>query len=126
MWKLPAIALILAFSAACSDTCGNTLVQSHAAPSGGLTAVVFERNCGATTDFTTQVSLLAARDAPNGKGNVFIADGGSKPAPWGGPWVEATWLSAGHLLIKHDASAHVFLQNSTMSGVRVTFEKIER
>ena len=51
-----------------------------------MTAVLFDRHCGATTGFTTQVSVVESDKTPFGKGNVFIADGGTKAAKWGGPW----------------------------------------
>ena len=95
-------------------------------PPGQQKAVLFERNCSATTDFTTQISLVNGGEKPSGKGNVFIADGGLKAASWGGPWAEVSWLSPGHLLVKYDASARVFEQQENADGVRISFEKVVR
>ena len=48
--------------------CGNTLLAETPSPEGNLRAVVFERNCGATTSFSTQVSVDAAlRAASTGR-----------------------------------------------------------
>src|SRR5689334_8930572 len=38
--------------------CENTVISQLDAPGGNLKAVVFERSCGATTDFATQVSII--------------------------------------------------------------------
>ena len=44
----------------------------------GTTSVLCDRDCGATTGFTTQVSIADRDKAPSGSGNVFIADGGAQ------------------------------------------------
>ena len=37
--------------------CGNDLVKEVPSPNGKMKAVVFQRDCGATTGFSTQISL---------------------------------------------------------------------
>jgi hypothetical protein len=61
--------------AACSDLCGNEeFVRVHQ-PSGDFDAVAFQRDCGATTGFSIQVSLIPAGDSlPNESGNVLIIE----------------------------------------------------
>ena len=75
--------------------CGNDLVREVRSPSGKMKAVVFERDCGATTGFSTQVSLLLSnKSLPNESGNLFIADtdhGNAPAGAWGGPIVEPSW-----------------------------------
>ena len=127
MRRLSLIVLLLA--AGCSDGCGNTIVSSKAAPDGRRSAVLFQRDCGATTGFTTQVSILDSGRPLTGGGNVFTADddnGAAQAAPWGGPWAELVWVSPNHLLVRHDAKARVFLQNEDISGVQVRFEPVTR
>ena len=126
MWKFASLAFLAAGLVGCADGCENTPVQTVAAPSGHQKAVLFERSCGATTGFTTQISLVKGGEQPSGKGNVFIADGGLEAASWGGPWAEVLWLSPGHLLVKYDASARVFEQHANADGVRISFEKVAR
>ncbi len=56
--------------------CSNEIYQEVLSPDNAYKAVVFQRNCGATTDFSTQVSVLKASDTlPDRAGNVFIMDG---------------------------------------------------
>jgi hypothetical protein len=104
-------------------------VSTAPAPSGELQAVLFQRDCGATTGFSSQVSVTNAGVTPSGGGNVFVADddrGAASAASWGGPWVELRWLSPQTLLIRYDAKARVFTQNESVSGVRISYEKITR
>ena len=113
----------------CSDACQNSTVSTAAAPASDLKAVLFQRDCGATTGFSSQVSVTGADEAPAGGGNVFVADtdhGVAEAASWGGPWVEARWLSPQQLLIRYDAKARVFTQNASVSGVTVAYEKVTR
>jgi hypothetical protein len=128
MLKSASPLLILACSA-CSDTCNNDVQRAAEAPDGEHTAILFQRDCGATTGFSTQVSVLDAGDRPLGGGNVFVADtdrGSAEPASWGGPWADVTWRSPQHLVIRYDARSRVFERAGQISGVRVTYEKVTR
>ena len=61
--------------------CGNTPIVEEPAPGGKFRAVVFERDCGATTGFSTNISIIPARSPlPNEQGNVFRADHPTTPA----------------------------------------------
>ena len=75
---LAAIAVGLVVVASYSFTsgiCGNRIAREVSSPDGKWKAVLYERDCGATTDFSTQVSILRQRqDVGNDNGNVFIAD----------------------------------------------------
>lgn len=123
---LPLLAVAL-LSAGCADPCANTEVARAASPDRATEAVLFERNCGATTDFSTQISLVKPGAALKGAGTVFIADGnrGAAPAaPWRGPWAEASWQADGSLLVRYDARARVFQQKSEVGGVRITYQPV--
>lgn len=61
-----------------SGLCGNSIVMSKVSANGKLQAVLFERSCGATTSFSTQISLLGSdKQLINESGNVYIAEGQS-------------------------------------------------
>ncbi len=54
--------------------CENEIVHQETSIDGRKKAVVFERNCGATTSYSTHVRLLRADTAlPDESGNVFVA-----------------------------------------------------
>src|SRR5690349_7530517 len=92
------------------DLCGNTIVATEFSPDHQRKAVLFERNCGATTGFSSQVSVLPADDdLPNEGGNVFAANEGrgGEPTAWGGPFVALHWRDARTLMLRHDAFADV-------------------
>ena len=112
--------------AACSDVCRNTPHQIVDSTDGTSRVVLFDRDCGATTGFTTQVSLVDLDEQASGKGNVFVADKGTNAAAWGGPWADVRWIGPKHLLVRFDATARVFVQNKTVNGVRVSFQPMSR
>jgi hypothetical protein len=92
--------------------CGNTVLKSLSSPDGKLKAVVFERDCGATTGFSTQLSVLGAGDPlPNDEGNIFIADtdhGAAPAGPGGGPAINVLWEGPRKLLIELHSGARRF------------------
>lgn len=121
--------LVLVTIAGCSDDCGNTVVSSKTARDARRSAVLFQRNCGATAGFSTQISVLEAGHRLASGGNVFIADaghGGAEAAPWGGPWAEVVWLSPRELLVRYDAKARVFRRSDAVLAVKVRFEPVSR
>ncbi|HEY3040583.1 MAG TPA: hypothetical protein VGJ66_17730 [Pyrinomonadaceae bacterium] len=106
--------------------CGNDLVKEVRSPGGKMKAVVFQRDCGATTGFSTQVSLLSSNESlPNESGNVFVAttDHGNAPAgAWGGPIVEASWTDDSHLLLRYDKRAGLSKREESLGNVSVRYE----
>lgn len=107
---------------ACDDImsgCENTVVTRLVSPDGEHAAVLFERNCGATTGFSTQISIVAANAKPSGKGNAYIADGGAPAAEWGGPWAKMRWTGPDQLEISTDPKSRVFVRESEVGGVSI-------
>jgi hypothetical protein len=113
-----------------SGMCGNKQIAASDSPDRRAKVVVFERDCGATTDFSTQVIILPpGEDLGNRRGNVFVVDsdhGRAAPGPGGGPWVEAQWLSPDSILIRFDAEARIFQQSVVAGRVKVRYVGIRR
>jgi hypothetical protein len=88
-------------------------------PDDSLDAVVFRRDCGATTGLSTQISLLRkGTSLPNGPGNVFSADtnyGVAPSAKWGGPPVDVKWSAKRTLIVVTDPAARIFRQDSLVA-----------
>jgi hypothetical protein len=125
MKQVLAIIGMTALLSACSDTCGNTVVSKADAPDGQHTAIMFQRDCGATTGFSTQVSVLESGETPSGSGNVFSADdghGAARAGNWGGPWASIKWLSADRLLIRYAQKSRIFEQADETAGVQITYK----
>jgi hypothetical protein len=112
-------------SAMGDDMCANELIASVHSPDGTLTAVVFQRDCGATTGFSTQVSILSAAESlPNRAGNLFVADSDHGKAPsglGGGPEVRVTWSGARSVRLTHHRNARVFVAKPAISGVSAEY-----
>jgi len=88
---------------------------------------MFQRDCGATTGFSTQVSILNAGEPLSGPGNVFRADdnhGAARAGGWGGPWAEIKWLSPSHLLVRYAARSRLFKESEHVSGVKIMYQPV--
>ena len=132
-WSIPSALILAAGHLACGkvDPCGNEVISRVASPGGAYQAIIFERDCGATTGFSTQVSVLPAdaffREQPSvwcatEQGNVLVIDGdhGAAPAgPGGGPEVAAAWEDEHHLVLTYHPRARVFLANLGVGAVVV-------
>lgn len=117
-------------STACIDLtgdCGNELLREVLSPDRKLKAVTFQRDCGATTGFTIQISVLSAGEKlPNEGGNVFVADTNHSEVPseqGGVPIVDVRWVDESNLLVKHDSRARVFLSKQGHGKVRIRYEQ---
>ena len=129
MFKAAAIVLLLGAVAACSDQCSNTLVKVVKAPGGRHAAALFQRDCGGTTGFSTQISVLAPGDKVTGSGNAFIADdnhGIAAVGSWQGSWADVQWLSPDHLLVRYADKSRVFKQSDQVAGVAITYQEAVR
>ena len=123
--KTVAVLLFAALVGGCSDVCRNTLVSRADSPSGKYSAVMFQRDCGATTGFSTQVSVFQSDQQPSGAGNAFRADddhGAAEAGRWGGPWAELRWLAPDHLLIRYAAKSRIFKQVDSVGDVKISYE----
>jgi hypothetical protein len=123
------LAALFFLASGCSDGCNNSLVTRSDSPDGRHSAVMFQRDCGATTGFSTQVSVLATGDDLSGFGNAFRADddqGMAVAGAWGGPWAELKWLSPDHLLVKYAVGSRIFARASQVSGVRISYQAAAR
>jgi hypothetical protein len=110
---------------ACSDVCQNQIFSETASPDHEKSVVLFQRDCGATSAFTTQISILPPGEKPEGTGNVFVADDDHGAAPagsWGGPWVSVKWLDSNHLQVTYAKGSRVFDQTENVGGVTVSFD----
>ena len=105
--------------------CRNEVLTEVLAPDGEHKVIVFQRDCGATTGFSTQLSLFRANEQlDNDSGNIFIADtnhGEAPSGPGGGPAVSVSWLNSDAVEVLHHPKARVFLASPKASGVSVSY-----
>jgi hypothetical protein len=101
------------------DPCGNRVVSDVPSPSGRHHAVVFMRDCGATTGFSLQVSVLpSGRTIGNQAGNVLVADAGHLDLPLK---ATAVWEADNALRLAYDARLRTFRKEATIGEVSVLF-----
>jgi hypothetical protein len=118
--------ILLCLGACSSPLCSSKTVTSLRSPTGEHRAVMFMRECGATTDFTTQVSIDP--QIWQWVGNVFVADAydGGRREDWGGPWADIRWTGPNELLVTYDRHARVFDRNAAVGDVKVTYRSVAR
>ncbi len=108
--------------------CSNRMITEVKSPRASHKAVLFERDCGATTGFVIHVSLLRASDVlPSGKGNVFVADDDHGRAPLahqGKTNIDLCWRTERDLLIRYPERARIFLRATEVDAVRISYEPI--
>lgn len=99
----------------CSDGCSNEVDVILEAPQGDRIAVVFNRNCGATTGFNSQLSVLPRGAATSSQaGNALIADG---TVP-----LKLRWTSESELVVSGHQGATLFKQEHLANGVTISYE----
>lgn len=102
--------------AGCDVGCDNEVVTSMGSPEGAKNVVVFNRGCGATTGFNTQVSVVPKGVAiPSGAGNALILEGAVP--------LTIIWLSESAISIAGLGSAHVYKRQASVAGASITYEK---
>jgi hypothetical protein len=107
-------------TSACDSGCANERLETVKSPDGDLQAVLFRRDCGTTTDYSTQVSIISANaQLPDKSANVFIADtnhGESSTHRGGGPIVKAKWLDNKNLQISYDSRLSLFMKRDNLES----------
>jgi hypothetical protein len=122
--RLGLIPLVLLVAGCGDDMCADTVIKTALSPDGRRKAVLFERNCGATTGFSTQVGIYRANRTPASKRTVFTADtdhGAVEVAASGGPWADLAWASPNRLVVTYAAGARVHRREPRAGAVTVVY-----
>jgi hypothetical protein len=115
MRKIIVTLVFVSLISGCGDTgCGNEIASRTASANGKLDVVVYNRNCGATTGFNTQVSIVPTGQEPKGSGTVLILDG---TVP-----LKVNWTSETSLTLFGMRSARVFHKAKQSKGVTISYE----
>ena len=105
--------------------CENSPLHESVSPDGARKIIVFERSCGATTDFSTQASLLKSDQAlPAASGNLYIADtnqGTALSGPGGGPVLKIRWKTPRSVILTSAVGARVFLAQPRVEDVEIEY-----
>lgn len=104
------------------NMCGVQLGAEALSSNQKLRAVIYQFDCGATTPFTTQVSILNPDEAiPYHGGNVFTAYGGSREGAWRGPFTEIAWLSDTKLKVSYVSDAVIQERKKKYKGIDIEY-----
>lgn len=111
------------------DPCGNRVLAEHVSPSGRHRAIVFIRDCGATTGFATHVSVIDATGSPPEEGgNIFTIDQGLSVADAEqklGPQIAVHWIDNTRLAVAHNGTGRVIRSLRAMGHVTIDYESIQ-
>jgi hypothetical protein len=116
-WSALALVLVFGYRRACEalNPCSNSVTASIVSPDQSKKLVVFVRDCGATTSFSSQVSLIDSHDKlPNDPGNLLVV--GKKAA------MQAAWTNDSAAVLTYPAKSEVFKQVAKLDGVSVTYK----
>lgn len=112
-----------------SSMCGESVVRRIPSPDGRLEAVIFESDCGATTDFGTNLSVVrTGTKVENDVGNLLTADSDHGRATVDSGYVihlSVDWVGSDSLIVRYDRRARVFRQRNGVHGVSVTYAAVE-
>lgn len=96
--------------------CSNEPIAEIASPSGKSKAIVFHRNCGATTGANTQVAVLPSYSSlPNIPGNTLIVDGDMP--------LKVRWNSESSLSISGMGTARVSKRQESVADVTIAYDQ---
>ena len=74
--SLVIIGIVVFFMFFAGSMCQNQIHKEYLSPNKFLKAVIFQRDCGASTSFSTQISILDANEElDNANGNIFATKG---------------------------------------------------
>lgn len=96
------------------NLCASNPLYQQTSPNGKVEAIVFNYDCGATTGFSTQVSLLPSGKAIDGPGNVLVTDGKNR--------IKVKWLSNSEVVIRNTKGLKTYKQLSNYNGVIINYQ----
>ncbi len=114
----------LTVSACGGDICNNRIADQVVSPDGTLQAVTFERDCGATTDYSTHISIVALGNSPLSTGNALIVSGGTSRENWHGVEATARWSGPNALDVTLAADSEIFFEQHSVEGVEITYRRM--
>jgi hypothetical protein len=128
------IALILMWTCIHSlfeGMCGNQIVTEQLSPDKKYKLVVFVRDCGATTGYSTQISILSSdkKLMDDQTGNVLrLSDDyhGNYLNNYGGAEARVEWVAVKKILIYFDINAEALRKESKVMGVEFLYEDIHK
>jgi hypothetical protein len=115
----------MSYSSYADDMCGNKIIRTEFSPDKKYKIVIFSRDCGATTDFSTQVSILkVAEKLENESGNIFSADsehGKAKIDENNIVAIKSKWINNNKVIITYDKNARLFKTENSFNEIEIEY-----
>jgi hypothetical protein len=99
-----------------SFDCNDEIKVESKSPEGKYTATLYERDCGATTDFSTIVSLRSSSNKFSGEeGRIFVIKGR--------PQIKITWRESISLQVECDdcRTENIFKQDTSWNEIAISY-----
>lgn len=114
------IGLVVFFMFFTGSMCQNQIHKEYLSPNKFLKAVIFQRDCGASTSFSTQISILDADEELNNEnGNIFAIKGHPDDvAPI------LNWKNNDQLNIQHSLDGNEYTAKKSfglLNSIRITY-----
>lgn len=94
--------------------CGNAILKEVQSPNKKHTVVIFTRDCGATTHYSTQLSILDQDEKlENEAGNILVLDFEPK--------VEVRWKSDNELIVSYDKTFQKFKEEDSFDDIEIIY-----
>ena len=107
----------------CDDLCTNEVIIKKVNNSKTYKLIHFDRNCGATTGNSNQLSVVSIdEDLDNERGNVFIASSKSGSNLETDRGVVAKWLNDFTVLVKYEKDITVFKKVNKVGQINIVYE----
>ncbi|RZF59061.1 hypothetical protein EWE75_23835 [Sphingomonas populi] len=114
--KAATLATILGAMSACSlNECANDTLASVQSPNGEQAAVLFERNCGATTAASIHLAIMPVGEMPNGKGNALIFSKMTADILS----YQLHWIDGGHVHVSLPKGAEIYLRQQSVGAATI-------
>jgi hypothetical protein len=117
------------------DLCGNEIVSRVASPTGDHDVIVFERACGATTGWSTHVSIVRRGstflEEPTAMratqpGNALVIRARATRPGIDGIAVVPKWTDASHVTLEYETAASMSTIATVVDGITITPQSVER
>jgi hypothetical protein len=107
--------LLTLWSCSPGSMCDNEIITETYSPDKKYKAIVFNRDCGATTGISSQLSILKAdKELENKGGNTFVVDKGEI--------IKIEWTNQRQLTVLYDSLARTFEMKDRLEGISVEYQ----
>ena len=98
--------------------CSNEINLDLVSPDKRHKAIIYQRDCGATTGFSTQISIIKNNEKlANESGNVLTSDGRPNDNDY-----RLKWLRADELLISSTHGKRINFKEKSIGVISISYE----